>query len=72
MRSLKETGVYTVVDRPQGKKVVKLKWVCKKKLTRTGLSTSTRPDAWQKGSFNGKEWTTETLSLQLFDTNQSR
>ena len=36
MRSLKENGVYTVVDRPRGKKVVKAKWVCRKKLNPDG------------------------------------
>ena len=37
MKSLKENGVYTVVDRPQGKKVVKSKWVCRKKLNPGGI-----------------------------------
>ena len=36
MRSLKENGVYTVVDRPRGKKVVRSKWVCRKKLNPDG------------------------------------
>ena len=36
MKSLNENKVYAVVDRPEGKKVVKAKWVLRRKLLPSG------------------------------------
>ena len=37
MKSLKENGVYELVDRPKGKKVVKSKWVLRVKTNARGM-----------------------------------
>ena len=36
MRSLKENGMFELVDRPEGKKVVKSKWVLRVKTNEKG------------------------------------
>ena len=42
MKSLRENGVYEIVDRPAGKKVVKSKWVLRVKTNEKGKLKSTK------------------------------
>ena len=54
MRSLKKNGVYAVLDRPRGKKVVKEKLVCRKKFHLDGTIDKFKARCVAKG-FTWKE-----------------
>ena len=49
MRSLKENGVFDLVDRLEGKKVVKSKWVLRVKTNEKGEYKITRLEWWRRG-----------------------
>ena len=66
MRPLKENGMYMVVDRPRGKKVVKSKWVCRKKVNPDGTVDKYKAGCVAKG-FTQREGVDygETFSLTI-------